>query len=144
MITRRPVLRALATAGGVGAFGLPALAGPAEAISGVAIDYKRCKVASVSNASAIDTIAVYYADRDGDRNARYDIVPTTTNPRGYAPLVVQYNADEDRTQIRLAEPRGSLVCVIAEVGRPHGPDQPRRRVRSRRVQHRSVGVVHRL
>jgi PKD repeat protein len=111
---RRPFLRALAAAGAVGAVGLPALSTPARAIPGVTIDYKRCKVVFVSNASAIDAIAVYYADRDGDRSARYDIDPTTTNPRGYEPLVVEYDSDEDRTQIQLAEPRGSLVCVVAE------------------------------
>jgi PKD repeat protein len=114
---RRPFLRALATAGVFSAVGFPAVAGTVgAAIPGVTIDYKRCKVAFVSNASAIDAIAVYYADRDGDRQVRYDIAPTVTNPRGYAPLVVEYNPGRDRTQIQLAEPRGSLVCVVAEAG----------------------------
>jgi hypothetical protein len=114
---RRPLLRAIAGGGALGVLGVPHLAGPARAtIPGVEIDYKRCRVAFVTNASAIDAIAVYYADRDGDRNARYDIAPTSTDPRGYAPLVVEYDADEDRTQIQLTEPRGSLVCVIAEAG----------------------------
>jgi hypothetical protein len=118
MITaRRPFLRALATAGAFSAVGFPAAtATVGAAIPGVGVDYKRCKVAFVSNASAIDAIAVYYADRNGERNARYDIAPTVTNPRGYAPLVVEYDADEDRTQIQLAEPRGALVCIIAEAG----------------------------
>jgi len=114
---RRPLLQAIAGAGAVGLLGVPQLAQPARAsVPGVKIDYKRCKVAFVTNASAIDAIAVYYADRDGDRNARYDVAPTTTDPRGYAPLVVEYDADEDRTQIQLADPQGSLVCVIAEAG----------------------------
>lgn len=112
---RRPLLRAMAGAGVLGAFGLPRLAGAARAaIPGVDVDYKRCKVAFVSNASSLDAIAVYYADRDGERDARYGIDPTTTDPRGYDPLVVEYDAAQDRTQIQVAEARASLVCVVAE------------------------------
>ena len=61
---RRPFLRALATAGVFGAVGLPALTDTVgAAIPGVPADFKRCKVTFVSNASVLDRIAVYYADR---------------------------------------------------------------------------------
>jgi hypothetical protein len=86
------------------------------AISGVTIEYNRCKVALVTGSSAIDTIAVYYVDREGERQATYDIDPTTTDPRRYAPLIVRYNDAQDRTQIQVAGGQTSLVCVIAEAG----------------------------
>jgi PKD repeat protein len=105
----------MAGAGAIGTFGLPRLAAPVRgAIPGVTVEYRRCKVAFVSNASAVDRVAVYYADRDGERRARYGIAPTTTNPRGYRPLVVEYDADEDRTQIQVAEARATLVHVVVE------------------------------
>lgn len=43
------------------------------------------------------------------------IAPTVTDPR-YEPFVIEYDPDEDRTQIQLGEPRGSLVCVVAGAG----------------------------
>lgn len=112
---RRPFLRVVAGLGAVGAFGLPTLATTVRAaIPGVSIEYKQCKVAFVSNASAIDSLAVYYADGDGVRQARYGIDSTVTDPQTYDPVVVKYNSDEDRTQVQLTEPQGALVCITAE------------------------------
>jgi PKD repeat protein len=112
---RRPFLRSMVGAGVLGSLGLARLP-TARGIPGVTIELKRCKVAFVSNASALDTIAVYYADRDRRRRAVYRIDPTTTDARRYAPLRVNYNAGADRTIIQITERRASLVCVIADAG----------------------------
>lgn len=115
LIGRRSALKTITAAGLLATVGSSPFVQPAAAaIAGVTVEYKRCKVAFVSNASAIDSLAVYYADRDGERAARYGIAPTVTDPRGYAPLVVEYDPDADRTQIQLAEPGGALVHIVAQ------------------------------
>lgn len=118
---RPPQFRALrrllsrARAGTLGAAGFASLARSVGASSSdVTIDYRRCHVAFVSNASSVDVIAVYYSDHEGQRQAAYRIDPTTTDPRRDDSLVIEYDANKDRTQIQLAEHQGALVCVIAE------------------------------
>ena len=114
---RRSVLKTAGNMGVLSIVGMPVFAQPVSAdIPGVTIDYKSCHVVFVTNASDIDAIAVYYADRSGARQAVYEIDPTTTNPRGDDPLVIEYDPSRDRTQIQLAEPRGALACVIADSG----------------------------
>lgn len=85
-IPRRPLLR---TAAGVGIFsllGVPALGYPVRAaLPGVGIDYRSCHVVFVTNATAIETLAVYYADSEGERQARYDNRPNDDRPPGVHP-----------------------------------------------------------
>lgn len=80
-------------------------------IPGVGIEFKRCKVAFITGASNVGTLAVYYADKMGERRAVYAINPT--NPQKNDSLVVNYDDEEDRAQI-VREGPGALVCITAE------------------------------
>ena len=111
----------MAGIGVVGLLGVPSssLNGRA-AIPGVTVEYKRCRFGLVTGTSNVDTLTVYYVGKDGGRRAVYDIDPTTNTSRKGGPtngdtLLVTYNADEDRTQLQLREPKeGALACIVAE------------------------------
>lgn len=120
-ITRRPFLRSLVGAGalGVPAFSTSAVASPSGQLwaggSGVNIDYNNCGVASVTRASEVESLAIYYADADGERQLRSGVDPTTGDQHQYRPIIVEHSSGSDKTKIQITGSGGPLVHIVADL-----------------------------
>lgn len=103
---RRTLLRTLAGVGALGAAGVPV--GAAE--SGATVEFRRCRVAFVSNASAVSKLTVTCVDQDERTRVTIDR-PAKLRPRQKGPLRVEYAPGKDRTQLHHTGPKGSIVYV---------------------------------
>ncbi len=104
---------------GAPAFSTSAVASPSGQLwaggSGVNIDYNNCGVASVTRASEVESLAIYYADADGKRQLRSGVDPTTGDQHQYRPIIVEHSSGSDKTKIQLTGSGGPLVHIVADL-----------------------------